>query len=401
VSVADSGAARQRAIAGTVGPDSRCQDSCRPRLVRASPADHFPHVSIVPLYGHEALRARLSSAIKRGALPASLLLHGPRGVGKQRLALWLAQTLVCASPAADATACGKCQACRYASALGHPDVHWFFPRPRLDTDATPADVVSDYADAIADRLKTGGLYAGSSGSDGIYVATVRAIVQAASVSPAMGRRKVFIIGDAERMVPQEGSDMAANALLKFLEEPPSNTFIILTSSEPGALLPTIRSRVVHVRVPPLPAHNVEAFLADPLVVDALKRGTKISTADRIAAANGAPGTLLESSQREVAITGAERLLESALSGDRAKTIRAAMAQGSTKARGAFSDTLDELTTLLAARARSAVARGDDRVAMGASRAIASVEQAKTLASGNVSPALITASLLRELTAALI
>jgi DNA polymerase-3 subunit delta' len=217
----------------------------------------------------------------------------------------------------------------------------------------------------------------------------------------MGRRKVFIIGDAERMVPQEGSDMAANALLKFLEEPPSNTFIILTSSEPGALLPTIRSRVVHVRVPPLPAHNVEAFLADPLVVDALKRGTRISTADRIAAANGAPGTLLESSQREVAITGAERLLESALSGDRSKTIRAAMAQGSTKARGAFSDTLDELTTLLAARARSAVARGDDRVAMGASRAIASVEQAKTLASGNVSPALITASLLRELTAALL
>jgi DNA polymerase-3 subunit delta' len=126
----------------------------------------------------------------------------------------------------------------------------------------------------------------------------------------------------------------------------------------------------------------------------------MSTADRVAAANGAPGTLLESSQREVAITGAERLLESALSGDRSKTIRAAMAQGSTKARGAFSDTLDELTALLAARARSAVARGDDRAAMGASRAIASVEQAKTLASGNVSPALITASLLRELTAAL-
>jgi DNA polymerase-3 subunit delta' len=321
-------------------------------------------------------------------------------VGKQRLALWLAQSLVCATPNADATACGRCQACRYATALGHPDVHWFFPRPRLETDATPADVISDYADAIAERAKASGLYAGSSGSEGIYVATVRAIVQAASVSPAMGKRKVFILGDAESMVPQEGSDMAANALLKLLEEPSPNTFIILTSSEPGALLPTIRSRVVHVRVPALGTHEVEAFLADPAVTDALKRSTKVAAADRVRAANGAPGTLLESSQRDIAIAGAERLLETALSGDRSKTIRAAMAQGSTKARGAFSDTLDELTALLAARARMAVSRGDDRIAVGASRAIASVEQAKVLASGNVSPALITASLLRDLTSAL-
>ena len=355
---------------------------------------------IVPLYGHDALRARLSSSIKRGTLPASLLLHGPRGVGKQRLALWIAQSLVCAAPAADATPCGRCQACRYATSLGHPDVHWFFPRPRLETDATASEVMGDYADAIAERVKAFGLYAGSSGSEGIYVATVRAIVQAASVSPAMGRRKVFIVGDAESMVPQEGSDMAANALLKLLEEPPSNAFIILTSSEPGGLLPTIRSRVVNVRVAPLPAHDVEAFLADAAVVEALKRSSKLSTAERVRAANGAPGTLLESRQRDVAVSGAERLLESALSGDRSKTIRASMAQGSTRARGVFSDTLDELTALLAARARSAVARGDDAGAVGASRAIASVEQAKTLASGNVSPALITASLLRDLTSAL-
>lgn len=357
-------------------------------------------MSIVPIYGHEALRARLSAAIKRGALPASLLLHGPRGVGKQRLALWIAQSLVCATPNADATPCGRCQACRYALALGHPDVHWFFPRPRLESDATPTDVMSDYADAIGERAKASGLYAGSSGSEGIYVATVRAIVQAASVSPAMGKRKVFIVGDAESMVPQEGSDMAANALLKLLEEPPSNTFIILTSSESGALLPTIRSRVVNVRVAALGAHEVEAFLADPAVVDALKRGPKLSVADRVLSAHGAPGTLLETSQREIALAGAERLLETALSGDRSKSIRAAMSQGSTKARGAFSDTLDELTALLAARARTAVSRGDERIAVGASRAIASVEQAKVLASGNVSPALITASLLRDLTSAL-
>jgi DNA polymerase III subunit delta' len=355
-------------------------------------------VSIVPLYGHHALRTRLSSAILRGTFPASLLLHGPRGVGKQRLALWLAQSLVCASPLPDATPCGRCQACRFATALAHPDIHWFFPRPRLETDASLDDVRSDYADAILERVKASGLYAGSSGSDGIFVATVRAIVQIASISPAMGRRKVFIIGDAERMVPQEGSEFAANALLKLLEEPPANTFIMLTSSEPGALLPTIRSRVVNVRVAPLAANDVEAFLTDTIVGDALRRSstTSSSISDRVRIANGAPGHLFESTEREIAIAGAERLLESALSGDRSIELRVAMAQGSTRARGLFSDTLDELTALLAARARSAVARGDDRAALGASRAIASVEEAKALASGNVSPALIAATLIREL-----
>ena len=221
-------------------------------LVDRTAADHFSVVPIVPLYGHDALRARLSATIQRGALPASLLLHGPRGIGKQRLALWIAQSLVCASPASDSTPCGRCQACRFALALAHPDVHWFFPRPRLDSGATPKDVNNDFADAVAERIKSSGLYAPSSGLDGIYVATVRAIVQLASVSPALGKRKVFIIGDAEQMVSQEGSDEAANALLKLLEEPPANTTVILTSSEPGGLLPTIRSRVVNVRVARLP-----------------------------------------------------------------------------------------------------------------------------------------------------
>jgi DNA polymerase III subunit delta' len=213
----------------------------------------------------------------------------------------------------------------------------------------------------------------------------------------MGKRKVFIVGDAERMVPQEGSDMAANALLKLLEEPPANTFVILTSSEPGALLPTIRSRVVNIRVAPLTTRDMESFLADPIVGDALRGSrAKMSHAEYIRLAEGAPGRLFESSERDVAISGAQRMLETALSGDRSKAIRTAMAQGSTKARGVFSDTLDELTALLAERARTAVARGDERSALGASRAVANVEHAKTLATGNVSPALITATLLRDL-----
>ena len=187
-------------------------------------------MTIVPLFGHADLRRRVAEALSRSTLPSSLLLEGPRGVGKQRLGLWIAQMLVCEKPAAGP--CADCRGCRLSAELRHPDLHWFFPRPRpKDTDPEIEDVLVDCAEAIAERVEGSGLYPSPSGSDGIYIATVRAIVQVAAKSPAMARRKVFVIGDAERMVPQEGSEFAANAILKLLEEPPTDTHIILTSSE--------------------------------------------------------------------------------------------------------------------------------------------------------------------------
>jgi len=341
------------------------------------------------------VRERLLGALDRDALPASLLLAGPRGVGKQRLALWLAQAVLCERP--DARPCGACRSCRFAAELTHPDLHWFFPRPRLrDSDPSVADVQADYADAIAERVKARGLYAPPSGSDGIYVAAVRALVQLAVMSPAIGRRKVFVVGDAERMVPQEGAEAAANAFLKLLEEPPADTLIVLTSSEPGALLPTIRSRVVCVRVPALPDAEVRAFLADPVVAGGLGE----LPADRVEAAGGAPGALIGGPQ-DGARREARRLLDVVTSGSRADRMRFAFSRGVAGARGAFSEMLDELTVALRDLALAATAPGGDaRTALGASRAVAAVEQAKARAEGNVSPQLITARLLRELSGAL-
>jgi DNA polymerase III subunit delta' len=352
---------------------------------------------IVPLVGHRELRARLSDAVSRNTLPASLLFTGPRGIGKQRVALWLGQLLLCESLSASGEPCGRCQNCRFSQDLRHPDLHWYFPRPRLkDSDADLDDVREDYSEAIAERVSDDGLYQPSSGSEGVYVATVRAIVQQAVMSPAIARRKVFVIGDAERMVPQEGSEQAANAFLKLLEEPPADTFILLTSSEPGALLPTIRSRVVTVRVAPLSDADVREFVADERVAshlddDTLPRGLE----ERVALAGGAPGRLLAGATWSVAIANARRMLDS-VSGKPPERYEAAWAQASTKARGAFADTLDALTVALHERARAAVHRGADDTALADSRAIAAVEVAKERIASNVSPQLITVNLLREL-----
>ncbi len=352
---------------------------------------------IVPLYGHQALRERLRASVHRRALPSSLLIHGPRGIGKQRLALWLGQLLLCSAPELAERPCGQCRHCRYALALTHPDLQWFFPRPRpVDSDSDAARALDDQADAIAARVTAGGLYKAPSGADAIFVATVRGMLRIAAYTPTMAARKVFVIGDAERMVPQEGADAAANAFLKLLEEPPADTTIILTSSEPGALLPTIRSRVVAVRAASLSESDLRAFLADEIVAAALRdRDVDVPIAERIRAAHGAPGALLAASQDAETRAAARALLDAAASG-RAAQAQVALALGASRARGAFSDMLDGVTLLLHERLTHAVREGKQDRARAAARLVARVEDAKRRASGNVSPQLVGAALLRDL-----
>jgi DNA polymerase-3 subunit delta' len=353
---------------------------------------------IVDLYGHEELRNRLTRTFRAGNLPASLLFHGPRGVGKQRLALWLGQTLLCESEEAP---CGACRSCRYARDLNHPDLHWYFPRERLKAaDAGIEDVRDDYSEAIEARVGASGLYAPPPGNEGIFVATVRAIGHEAAVTPALGSRKVFVIGDAERMGLQDGQEFAANAFLKLLEEPSRTTNIIITSSEPGALLPTIRSRTVAVRVPTLPESTVREFVSDPVVSEALGISGAKAIAERVQLAAGAPGTLFGDDARAKAMSAARKILEAAASRQLSQRHLASVSVGSIGARGSFTDILDALIVLLGERMRAALHDGNEQRALAVSRASDSVGNARIRAGGNVNPQLLVAGLMRELSAAL-
>ena len=343
-----------------------------------------------PLVGHDHLRAQLDEQVRRGTLASSLLLTGPAGVGKQRVALWLAQRLLCAEANAP---CGACQACRYAEGMVHPDLTWIFPRPRLKdaTDVALEDVAQDFAEAAAARCEAG-LYARPDGSEGIYVYATRLLVQRASRTPALARRKVFVVGEADRMVPQASSQEAANAFLKLLEEPPADTTLILTSSEPGALLPTIRSRTIEVRVRPVSDDAVRAFLATPAAAPLAKAGKPDAL---VALARGSIGSLLAAADRAKARDRAAAFLAVA-EGDANRRYRVAYAQGSTKARGAFSDALDALTELLHERARDAATVGNLRGAAAFARAVPIVETAKRDAERNAVPQLIAFDLMTRL-----
>jgi DNA polymerase-3 subunit delta' len=217
------------------------------------------------------------------------------------------------------------------------------------------------------------------------------------MSPAIAARKVYVVGEAERMVLRDGAEEAAGAFLKLLEEPPARATIILTTSEPGALIPTIRSRLVAIRVPPLGATDVGAVLAEPAMRDAVAAaGAPRSMEEQVRLAVGAPGALLSGAEWGDALSRARRMLDAASNGDRREQMKTSLMQGSNRARGAFSTSLDALTTLLHERVRAATDRQNAPIARSAAHALDCVEQAKERATANVNPQLITSELLRQL-----
>ena len=351
---------------------------------------------IPPLYGHEGIRNRLVGAIASGRLPQALLLEGPPGVGKQRLGLWLAQALVCEATEngkgetgnGKGEPCGKCQACRLVLTLSHPDVHWFVPL-ELSKKGGDADKQVDVVEeALGEEMaarRQQPLYEPPSGLASHGIAAVRLLLRRLVLTPALGRRKVFLIGDAERLVPQTGAEAAANALLKALEEPPADTVFVLTTAAPDSLLPTILSRVVRVRVARLADSVVAAFAQRELGESGQRE-----LAQRVALADGRIGRLLaDGAGRARGADSAERFLAAVQAGP-VRRYGSALGLQPFQARGGFTDMLDGLLERLREQAR---AGGEtERVVA----AIARVLEARGLAQGNVNPQLVAAVLADDL-----
>jgi DNA polymerase III subunit delta' len=163
--------------------------------------------------GHGRVKALLSSAVERGSIPPTLLFAGPQGVGKRLVAQATAAALNCLSPVRGSggipfDACGTCRSCDRIARGMHVDVLTLEPD---DMAVIKIDVVRDVLERTAFR-------------------------------PFEGRRRVVIIRDAHTLI-----ETSQNALLKSLEEPPPGSVFILTTSVPGALLPTVRSRCMHLR----------------------------------------------------------------------------------------------------------------------------------------------------------
>lgn len=343
------------------------------------------------LYGHESLRHRLEGTIASGRFPQAVLLIGPAGVGKQRLALHIAESLFCHDDGGLRP--GECRASHQVRELGHPDLHWFIPVvPPAKRSGDPEKQIQDTEQALAEVLaerRKNPIYAPPEGRATHSLASARLLQRRVGLTPFQGRRKVVILGDADRLVlHEEALGEAANTLLKVLEEPPPDTTLLLTCSAPEALLPTIRSRMVPVRVGRLKDEQVQNLLCTEI-------GMASGEAQRISQlADGSVTRALEvADASDAGAQAADRFLKAIRRGPEAWAGEALL-QPAWGARGGFSAMLDALTVRLRSKLRGSAEQGGGDIRKYL-QVIRLIEAHRDRAMRNVNPQLAMAVLASE------
>jgi DNA polymerase III delta' subunit len=175
-------------------------------------------MSFKTVIGNNGVKKILQRALKHKKLPNSLLFSGPAGIGKKRSALVVAKALNCLKKTSDA--CEECTHCHAINNGNFPDVMVILP--------------------VKDVLK---------------IDQMRLLKDTAYLKPMAGRKRVFIVCDAEKM-----NDEASNSLLKILEEPPPFSHIILVTTNPYRIIPTLKSRCQTFQFSPIPKEDIQKVL---------------------------------------------------------------------------------------------------------------------------------------------
>lgn len=204
--------------------------------------------------GHKSSIAALRTLADKDQIPHAILISGPKGVGKMRLARAFANYIYC-QHRHDGDSCGKCPACLQNDHHNNPDLHFVFPRTGAAQKSIETFIPqwNDFIDTYSYMPPEGWAKAIDAGNTipQIYRNDAEEISRTAALSSFAYRYKTYVIWLPERMQPA-----CANALLKLLEEPFPDTLFILVSNEPEQLLPTIFSRTQRFNLKPLAESEV-------------------------------------------------------------------------------------------------------------------------------------------------
>ncbi len=186
----------------------------------------------IPLGQGEALADWVRRA-RRRLLPHAVVVEGQGGSGKTTVLQWLSAALLCPSDLDADMPCGVCRTCSRIAGDRHPDVH----------------VVARARDEADRKEHKRSFYV-------IGIDQVRQAQERLAQSAVEGPARVLVVSDADCMTEE-----AQNALLKTLEEPGQDAFLLLEAARPELLLPTVRSRVQRLRLLPLADQVLRGELA--------------------------------------------------------------------------------------------------------------------------------------------
>jgi DNA polymerase III subunit delta' len=207
-------------------------------------------------HGNADVVRRLREILARDRFPHAVILAGPQGAGKYTLALMLARTMNCTEIGRETDGlpdfCGHCDNCRR---IGESlDLEARFGEAvearetMRETDKRETRIfVQTHPDVLVIPPDPPQMM--------IKVDQVRHVNNTIRYKPVEARRRLFVFSTSAFMKE------AANSLLKVLEEPPEYANIFLLAQNPGELLATIRSRCAQFVLSPLPAPEIEQFLA--------------------------------------------------------------------------------------------------------------------------------------------
>jgi DNA polymerase III subunit delta' len=271
------------------------------------------------LIGNQRVKEALKRLLSNRRLPGALLFVGEEGVGKKLFALEVARALNCRNKKDD-EACGVCSSCKRILELNYP------------TSSNP----DDWIPIIWTNHRDVGMVV--SPRRVLRVDQMRQIESEANFRPVEGQARVFLIDDADRL-----NDNSANALLKVLEEPPRTSHLILITSRPAMLLPTILSRCQMIRFSPLMPAEIEKYLLIQPDID--PRSAQV----RARAAAGSISRALAgdlqtfNAQRQAMLAVLDALV---VSENRAQLLRSAEQLNEAQFKDEFEARLDVLETLI-------------------------------------------------------
>ncbi len=199
--------------------------------------------------------------MQHGKLPGAYLFSGPAGTGKDAAAIELAKALNCVNASGDSfEACDECPSCTAIANFASPALEFIHVLPKKSDDEgaeLKEDDVAIVREQRAAKAADPYYHIEIPRATAIHIAQVRELRLSMARSIAGANRRVIIISEADKM-----NDQSQNAFLKTLEEPHADTLIVLTSSNPNALLPTVRSRTQDVRFDVLSVEEIRKALMD-------------------------------------------------------------------------------------------------------------------------------------------